>query len=116
AESSIVKEWLREFLPLFRSWLTEYVGREVGIKEFVAQPMSVGTLREHVNEMSATGVAIVILSRAYAALVARGDELRTVYRTLGPDRVVAITLDREFQPSGSEWRDLRVNDFSRFAI
>jgi cellulose biosynthesis protein BcsQ len=110
ANSPLMKAWMREFLPLFTSWLSEYAGfqpriREIPLDQFGEMP------RQIVD--STVSAAVLVLSRAVIEADRRSQTLTEVGHHAG--QLFAVTLDRHLEIPSSILR-IPISDFSRYAV
>jgi len=94
--SSLTQAWLREFRPIFDSWLAEYLGRAPAVTspdlKWFDQPEA-GSL---------AAVSLVIVSRAYMKSDWAKIQFQWLYRNLGSSRIFPIALDRNLELSCTE--------------
>jgi len=107
--SSLTQAWLREFRPIFDSWLAEYLGRAPAVTspdlKWFDQPEA-GSL---------AAVSLVIVSRAYMKSDWAKIQFQWLYRNLGSSRIFPIALDRNLELS-SELLEIVLSDFTDFAF
>jgi cellulose biosynthesis protein BcsQ len=112
ADVGIAPAWMDAFLPIFRLWLTEALGRQPNIW-FAPQSLQPG---ERWNESVARAIAsskacVVILSRGYLNSKPARRELDLMQDQRKP--IVPLLLDKEL--SSSELSDFEIDSRNSFA-
>ena len=109
SSSELVEGWLKEFIPLLRLWLHEFVARDV----LIYHDRSPRQHAMRLAELEAAAYVIAVVSRTYFATGYTLSEWETIREK--HKRVTPVTLTG-LRDIPSEFVDHRVVDFSDFAF
>ncbi len=113
----IVRDWMREFVPLLRTWLSESAGRDVGFAESTQMPPGADWSRWARERMARASLVVVIATPRYLASADRMSGLSDILRgERSQSSVFVLTLDRNVMEQAPGWlRDYQTFDFSDLA-
>jgi MinD-like ATPase involved in chromosome partitioning or flagellar assembly len=117
AEGGIVREWMREFTPLLRTWLSESLGRDVRIMDSAQIPVGANWESTVRMQMQRAGLIVAVVSPRYLSSAARMELLMSASEK-GPSfgGPVVITLDKAvLSDLPSMLRSTMIADFSDLA-
>jgi MinD-like ATPase involved in chromosome partitioning or flagellar assembly len=103
SDTGIVRGWVREFVPLLRTWLSESAGRDIRFLESTQVPPGVEWRQWAQDSMTRAAVVIVVATTRYLASPERVDVLQKMLDQRPQGSFYLLTLDRSSMESAPSW-------------
>jgi MinD-like ATPase involved in chromosome partitioning or flagellar assembly len=115
ADGGLVGDWMREFAPLLRAWLSESLGRDVTFLDRTQMPAGTNWESWFKKSIAEARVLLVVATPRYFSSVEGTQELADA-AGLSSGRLFVVSLDRNSMSAAPHWlQSQKWTDFSDLA-